>query len=393
MITHLFNSSIVSGPEMLVIPALKKLGEPVSVIFLTETRLARESEKPLQYARDHGLDVYSVPVRGRWDRQAFLELRKVIDQINPRIIHAHDVKASLYLHQAKRVRSPFAASLVSTHHGASYRKGKIRLYEELYVRFVLPHFDKVLCVCEIDQSSVIRRGVAPEKVSIHLNGTDRKRVSFEERESKQRQIRAKWKVEMPTLPEPDSATFIGMVARLSSEKRHDRMLRILSEFKKFEQRDGAANTVLLCFGVGREEATLRKLAQKLKIEDRVFFMGYSNTISEEMAGFDALICVSDGEGIPINLLEAGWAATPVISTRVGGIPDLIATPEHGYLVDQHNTIPVLAEQMWDALQNKEKLQAVGRAYQERITAHFTHDAWLSHLKAIYSEMKESVHHA
>lgn len=386
MITHVFNSSIVSGPEMLVIPALAKLGEPVSLIFLSETRLASDSEKPIRYARSHGIEVHSVPVRGRWDKQAFLELRKVIDQINPRIIHAHDVKASLYLHQAKKLRAPLSASLVSTHHGASYRKGKIKFYEEIYVRLVLPHFDRVLCVCKLDQSSVVRRGVKPDKVSIHLNGTDRKRVEQAERSEQQSRIRTQWKKRMPALPEADQAVFLGMVARLSPEKRHDRMIRALAEFKKFEADISAPMTVLLCFGQGTEEQKLRLLAKKLGVEDRLFFMGYSEQISDEMAGFDALLCLSDGEGIPINLLEAGWAATPVISTRVGGIPDLIASPDVGFLLEKSEKDPELARQIWTILQNKRKLESVGLAYQKRVTSLFTHDAWLSKLREVYASL-------
>ncbi|MBC7397842.1 MAG: glycosyltransferase family 4 protein [Bdellovibrionales bacterium] len=386
MITHIFNSSIVSGPEMLVIPALKKLGEAVSIIFLTETRLPTESARPIEYAMKFGYDVYSVPVNGRWDKTAFLELRNVLDKISPRIIHAHDVKASLYLQQAKRVRPGFKGAIVSTHHGASYRKGKIRLYEEIYVRFVLPSFDKVLCVCELDRKSVIHRGVPEGKVSIHLNGTDRPRVLPEDRNASAATIRKSWKEKMPELPDTDAAVFLGAVARLSPEKRHDRMLKVVASFKKREESGHCKKTVLLCFGEGPEEQKLRQLARTLQLEDRVFFMGYSNTISDEMAGFDALLCLSDGEGIPINLLEAGWAATPVISTRVGGIPDLINSNEAGFLVEKKASDESIAEQMWNMLQNTKQLTSVGQAYQKRVMEFFSHDAWLKKLNEVYATL-------
>ena len=390
MITHIFNSSIVSGPEMLVIPALQKLGEAVSIIFLTETRLPTESTRPIEYAMKFGYDVYSVPVNGRWDKTAFLELRNVLDKISPRIIHAHDVKASLYLQQAKRVRPGLKGAIVSTHHGASYRRGKIRLYEEIYVRFVLPSFDKVLCVCELDRKSVIHRGVPEEKVSIHLNGTDRQRVLPEDRNASAATIRKSWKEKMPELPDTGSAVFLGAVARLSPEKRHDRMLKVLASFKKREASSPCKKTVLLCFGTGPEEQKLRQLANTLDVEDRVFFMGYSNTISEEMAGFDALLCLSDGEGIPINLLEAGWAATPVISTRVGGIPDLINSNEAGFLVEKKASDERIAEQMWNTLQNTKQLTSVGQAYQKRVIEFFSHDAWLKKLNEVYATLPGKV---
>jgi glycosyltransferase involved in cell wall biosynthesis len=384
MITHVFNSSIVSGPEMLVIPALKKLEGPVTLIFLTETRLLEESKLPIEYAKHFGHTVYSVPVAGRYDRKAFKQLRQVIDEINPDIVHAHDVKASLYLLGAKRSKPSFTPKIVSTHHGASYRKGKIRLYEEYYVRFVLPHFDQVLSVCELDRASIQKRGVKTEKLAVHLNGTDRARILPDARAQARTDIRKRWKDSMPSLPNPQDAFFIGAVARLSPEKRHDRMLQVLSRLKACSRKEMIP--VMLFFGTGPEEAKLRELARKLRVEEFVFFMGYSKTISQEMAGFDVLLSLSDGEGIPINLIEAGWAATPVLATQVGGIPDLIPSSEFGFLVEKKTSDESIAQLLQNALQKPMLLAEVGRAYQRRVTTLFSETAWLTELKRIYSKL-------
>lgn len=383
MITHIFNSSIVSGPEILVIPALQKLrerdGEAVSIIFLTENRRAEESEKPVNYARQYGHSVYSVPVRGRWDRVAFRDLREVLDRLQSRVVHAHDVKASVYLHQARKVKPGFNAKLVSTHHGAAARSGKIRLYEEFYVRFILPAFDRVLAVCAADQHSIVRRGVDAAKVLVHLNGTNRPHVDPAARATEAARIRRAWKEKNPNLPDADRAIFMGAVARLSPEKRHDRMLRVLSHLKD-------QNTVLVCFGTGAEEERLRALARELGVENRVFWMGYSNTISNEIAGFDLLLSLSDGEGIPINLLEAGWAGTPVVATQVGGIPDLIPSSEVGILVNRDDPDEAIAARIRIALQNRESLAQVGSAFQQRVVTKFSEDAWLNQLKNVYGSL-------
>ncbi len=380
MITHVFNSSIVSGPETLVIPALNSLEKEVSIVFLVETRQWEQAQKPIEYAKNLGHKVYPVSVRKRWDKQAFQELRDVLDKIKPSIVHAHDVKASVYLRQATLVRPGFKASLVSTHHGAAYRKGKIRLYEEYYVRFILPHFDKVLCVCEIDRKSIIRRGVPEEKVFIHLNGTDRLRVEPEEKKKIAHEIRARWKQLVPGLPDPDKAIFLGAVARLSPEKRHDRMLHVL-QFLHSSHR--TLRPILLCFGTGAEEGRLRALAWQLGMEDHVFWMGYSPTVSNEMAGFDLVLSLSDGEGIPISLLEAGWAGTPVVATEVGGIPDLISSHEYGLLVRREHRNAEIAWSVQDMLLNRPKMKQVGHAFQARVMSKFSQKAWLARLNEIY----------
>jgi len=382
MITHIFNSSVVSGPETLVLPALKHLGAPVTIVFLTETRLKDASLRPIEYAKSLGHEVHTVPVRGRYDRLAFSKLRDLLDQLQPSVVHAHDVKASVYLLKAKLVRPGLTASIVSTHHGASYRRGRIRLYEEFYVRRILPHFDLVLSVCEKDRLSIVKRGVLPNRVSLHLNGADRRSVQVNLRDTLQGQIRSHWKESKQNLPDPDEAIFLGAVARLSPEKRHDRMVKVLMHLRKLYQ-SNPVKPILLFFGSGSEEQNLRKLVDKLGLRDSVFFMGYSNTISEETAGFDLLLSLSDGEGIPINLLEAGWAGTPVVATRVGGIPDLISSSSEGILVSPKEKNEAIAKMIFEALSNPSLLKNMGQAFQQRIRSDFSETAWLDSLRVHY----------
>jgi glycosyltransferase involved in cell wall biosynthesis len=384
-IVHLFNSSVVSGPETLVIPALKRLGEPVSIVFLEETRLDVGAKGPVAYARELGHDVHTVRVRSRWDRRAFGELRNVLDRLSPRIVHAHDVKASLYLLKASKLggRDSFKPKLVSTHHGAAARKGIIRLYEEIYVRWALPHFDAVLCVCEGDYASLKRRGVPGDLLQIHYNGVDRIHVPPEARAKAQRQIRAGWRALDPGLPGPEEAVFLGAVARLSDEKRHDRMIRALAEAKRLRPEQAF---VLLCFGIGAEEAKLKALTRTLGMESEIRWMGYSKTIGQEMAGFDLLLCLSDGEGIPINLIEAGWSGTPVLSTSVGGIPDLLNSNEVGYLVSKQESDTQIGTELARIMADSSGRKATGLRYQERIVTQFSERAWLDQLRAFYARL-------
>jgi glycosyltransferase involved in cell wall biosynthesis len=385
VITHVFNSSVVSGPETLAIPALRRLGEPVSIVFLTETRLGAKSDGPPAYARELGHEVHTVPVRGRWDRAAFAALRETLDRVRPRVVHAHDVKASLYSLKAARSKPSFGARLFSTHHGAVARKGKIRLYEEYYVRFILPKFDGVMVVCEWDRASLLRRGLPERLLHMHPNGVDRPRVDPTDRARRAREIRERWRASYTGasgLPGPDEAVFLGAVARLSWEKRHDRMLNALATVRR---ENPGLRFAFVAFGTAarpEEEQALREQTRRLELEDSVFWMGYSKTIGQEMAGFDLLLCLSDGEGMPINLIEAGWSATPVFSTRVGGIPDLV-TPETGYLVEKSASDAEIGRALARALGDAAGRTRVGEAYQRRVEAGFSEQAWLDVLRTAY----------
>lgn len=384
MIIHLFNSSVVSGPETLVIPALKNLGEKVAVVFITETRLEEASKGPVKYARDLGHEVHTVNVRSRFDRQTFKDLRDLLDRLNPRIVHAHDVKASFYLLGAKKNRSGFKPKIISTHHGTLARKGLTRVYEEIYVRLILPKFDATVAVSEHDRISLLSRGIKKEKLFVHLNGVDRLNISPERKSEVSKEIRARWMQTYPYLPRDlQEYALVGAVARLSWEKRHDRMINAAAEMKKISPDYKFA---MLFFGIGGDEVKLKEQARALGVEDRVYFIGYSKTIGQEMAGLDLVLCLSDGEGIPINLIEAGWSSTAVFSTKVGGIPDLLESDKYSFMVEKEETDQAIGVKLLVALKDKSKCAEVARNYHDRIVSKFSEKAWLDQLRSVYSKM-------
>lgn len=385
MITHIFHSTIVSGPETLALPALSRLGEPVTIVFLDEQRVPGGASGPVAYARGLGLEAHTVPVRSRWDREAFKSLGETLQRLGTTIGHAHDVKASLYLVQAARSmrrRGIAVPKLASTHHGAAARSGLIRVYEEIYVRWALPKFDHVFAVCRGDFESLKRRGVPTERMSIHYNGVDRVHVPAADRARAQAEIRARWRAIDQGLRA--DAIYLGAVARLSSEKRHDRMIRAL---RTARDRMGGRDFQLICFGTGAEEARLKALTAELGMADQVRWLGYSKTIGQEMAGFDLLLCLSDGEGIPINLIEAGWSGTPVLSTSVGGIPDLLDSSDVGYLVAKSDSDESIGAELARVMLDEPGRAATGQRYQERVLAQFSERSWLEQLKAAYNYVR------
>lgn len=173
MIIHLFNSSVVSGPERLVLPALAETHGRFMIVNLRETRREAPGRDPLEaLSRSLRLPYAAIPVAGRWDRAAIGRLRERIAKEKPELVHAHVGKASVYL--ARAVRGLDAPPrIVSTHHGVRGLPDlKTKAYELAYRRLFLPRFDRVLCVSTEDLETVRRSGVADAKLRLHLNGVD-----------------------------------------------------------------------------------------------------------------------------------------------------------------------------------------------------------------------------
>jgi glycosyltransferase involved in cell wall biosynthesis len=92
------------------------------------------------------------------------------------------------------------------------------------------------------------------------------------------------------------------------------------------------NLRFLLVGDGELRADLETYVQQLHLEKAVIFTGWRRDLAQVYADLDAVVISSDNEGTPASLIEAMAAGCPVISTRVGGVPDLIRDGDTGRLV-------------------------------------------------------------
>jgi len=379
MIIHVFNASVVSGPEMLVLPALVNYSRPLKVVFLTELRRGESGLAPLEYARRLGLVVEEVVVKSRFDSSAIQDLVDLFDKNIPQIVHAHDVKASTYTFLAVKKMKAARPRLVSTHHGVRARFGwKIKLFESFYVHVILPHYDTALAVCSGDKKLLEKRGL--KNVELHLNGIQRPLVDQDVREELQTKIRKAWGLQDTLLSED---VVLGFVGRLACEKRLDRIFRVLSYLK---QRQDLPNWKFIIFGKGALEFKLKKMVTDLGLTQNVIWMGYRQNVGSEVAGFDVLLSMSDAEGLPINILEAGWAATPVFCTAVDGILDVINWDEKLALVSLSDAEEKMADKLAMFIKDKQSRISFATKFQEQVKIAFSESVWLKRLDEIYKNL-------
>jgi glycosyltransferase involved in cell wall biosynthesis len=371
MILHVLNSSKVGGVEGAILRNIAGLGEPVATVFLLEERCPGGTAGR-DFAAALGLPVCEIQVRSRIDRQAVRELAQAFERLSPRIVHAHDVKASTYaLLAATLARS--GAALFSTHHGIHGRPdGKTRFYERFYTKVVLPRYDRVLAVSLADGEE-LGETLGP-RVRVHLNGVDGRAVGVEDRPRIRAEIRAVW----PAMPE--DAALLGVVARLSPEKCHGRVLDVCAALRR---RHAALRWHLVCFGAGPLAASLAHRTAELGLDDHVTWAGCRPGVGDELAALDILLSMSNAEGLPLNVIEAGWAATPVVATAVGGTTDLLGDPPAGVLVPPWEANDAIADRVAALLYHPSQASALGKALQARVASRFSGAVWRARLLELY----------
>jgi glycosyltransferase involved in cell wall biosynthesis len=119
----------------------------------------------------------------------------------------------------------------------------------------------------------------------------------------------------------------GTVGNLAVKKDQITMIRAFTSVHR-----QLPQSRLVLVGTGPREAYLRSLAQQLGVQDAVHFLGMRDDVPDLLPGFDVFVLSSLHEGLSIAVIEAMASGIPVISTRVGGIPQLITDGEDGVLV-------------------------------------------------------------
>jgi glycosyltransferase involved in cell wall biosynthesis len=110
---------------------------------------------------------------------------------------------------------------------------------------------------------------------------------------------------------------------------------------------GTRNIILQLVGIGTEEESLRQEVSRRGLDGKVSFLGYvkhDGHLLDLYRESDVFILPSLTEGWPQSLLEAMACGIPVVATRVGGIPQMVADGENGLLID-----PASPEAICDAV--------------------------------------------
>lgn len=117
---------------------------------------------------------------------------------------------------------------------------------------------------------------------------------------------------------------VGAVGRLAPIKNYDLFWQTAARLKELAPELYARTRFVLIGGGPPEElARLRAVAGGLGLGDQARVLGNRRDREEFFPGLDCLLLTSDNEGTPVSILEGGACGLPIVSTEVGGVPDLL----------------------------------------------------------------------
>jgi glycosyltransferase involved in cell wall biosynthesis len=193
---------------------------------------------------------------------------------------------------------------------------------------ILVNANGVIAVSNFISEIATLIGVDKSKISVIYNSIDfaSERINPEEAKA----IRDKFN---------GNSKIIVTACRLMPWKGVGNIIKILPQLKK-----EVGNVNFLILGVGQELDNLKKLAIDLDVVDNVKFLGKVNhhKVMNYFSAADLFILNTHYEGLSHTLLEAMKSATPIVTTNIGGNPEVIEDNKNGLLIDYNNQEQLLA---------------------------------------------------
>ena len=302
-VMHVLNSRIYSGAEKVVCQIIKSFRDDVEMVYCSP-----DSDIVRQMLSEQ--DVTFLPM----EKMSTAELKRVIAEQKPDLIHAHDMRASFF---------------------SALCCGKIPL------------------VSHIHNNAYDARGLSPKTVAYLLAGFKAKHILWVSNSSFEgyafhKLFRKKSSVLYNIIDtdaifakkaQDENAYDYDMiyVGRLTFQKDPQRLMRLCARLKEHKP-----DLKVAIVGTGELEAEVKQLCEELKITENVHFLGFQTNPIKMIHDSKAMILTSRWEGTPMCALEAMALGTPVVSTPSDGMTDLLDDGVNGYLTDDD---AVMAERL------------------------------------------------
>lgn len=297
-IMHLLQSDQFSGAENVVcqICKISECNSNIQMLYVSK-------DGPIKKAlKERNIHFYGMK------KLNYSNVKKIIKEYKPDIIHAHDVSASVLasLNKSKKIK------IISHMHVNNKNMSRINIKTIVYLLASI-FFSHIFWVSNSSFDGYIFKKFIKNKSSILVNVLNKDDI-YE-------------RLNKAEITDKKDIIFIG---RMQSQKNPEKLIEILKELKKINNGFTAA---LVGDGILLDE--IRKKIKENELENNVTLYGYVDNPLALIHNAKVMVITSRFEGTPMCALEAMALGTPIISTPIDGMKKLIVNGENGFLENEN----------------------------------------------------------
>jgi len=367
------------GPDKTVLnsAALHDRGKVDVLVAYLRNPHDEEFHKITRMAEERGIKFVAVDDRSKLDWRCLLELRRLIRKHAIQVLHTHDDK-TLLDGVLLRLMCPNLRLLHTCHSHADYERKhfdkafawyKFLLRKWLLVALMRCHHKPILTISENTRKRLIYSGLRPEQVEVMVNGID---TRYWRRQEAEPVLRREFGLK-------DGQMLVGTVARIDFDKDLPTFYEVAARVAR--QRPGTV-FVIVGDGYGNELDKARAQIEARGLTETIRLTGHRTDLFNIYSSFDLFLMTSLTEGMPNTVLEAMALELPVVSTRVGGVPELIEEGQCGLLAPIGDA-NALAAAVLSLLDDSQRRRQFGQAARARVEEKFDFAKRVASLETYY----------
>jgi glycosyltransferase involved in cell wall biosynthesis len=331
--------------------------------------LVAHGEGELRQRAREGLELIPLAPKTEMDLSAAWRLSRLIKQLGPDVVHAHDphgvAMAALALSMSTQLAKP---PLVAA------RRVDFHLRGNALSRWKYRQVDCFICASDAVRRMLVADGVpAARAVTVH-EGIDLGHVDAAPPADLHADL---WL--------PHGSPVVGNVAALVPHKGQRHLIEAAAIVVT---RVPDARFVIA--GEGELRPALERQIKEHHLEKHVFLAGFRPDILSVHKGFDIFVMSSVTEGLGTSLLDAMACGKPIVATTAGGMPEVVEEGTTGLLVPPRDH-QAMAEALVKLLTNPQLRARMGAAGLARVRARFSAERMVQDTLEVYRRVAMHAH--
>lgn len=389
-VLRIMNRLVVGGPVLNAAYLTKYLAPGYETLLVVGEK--EDHEKSAEYlARQLGIDYMTIPGMGRSinpasDYFAYQKLKKVVKNFKPDIIHTHAAKPGALGRMAGAALN--VPALVHTFHGHVFHSYFNPVKSSFFInteRWLARKTDAIIAISNQQKKELVQDfKIAPEeKFRVIQLGFDLDRFSTGQEEK-----RAHFRREFGL---GDDEIAIGIIGRLVPVKNHYLFLKAIAHVLHHSNKKIKAFII----GDGETRADLENVARQAEIgfttqddpvhDKPLVFTSWRSDVDAINAGLDIVCLTSFNEGTPVSLIEAQAANKPIVSTRVGGIADIVVEGKTALLADVQDA-EGFSSHLLNLVEDDELRHRLGASSRGHVLERFSYQRLMRDMSQLYEEL-------